>query len=216
MEAQGNTTYRPVLVAAANAQFVTSTVLLLLAYLFGATVRLFANDLAEVASRRYLKIMRRGSTAMASERFPYPYIAERIRDNINPRITEFLAAENPSFAVEGNKDFYNYCKSYVRTHSPARADACEQIEGYVRFLAGAYCGATCVLVSCSVLAAVFVAAGRVSASIPLVAVAIAMLLVIMGILARFRQQHGREVMHTWIAYYDAKVEQKSPAPPEAH
>src|SRR6266403_3541761 len=62
--------YRTLLGALTNKDFLFTTVGLLVAYLLGSSIRLFANDVAEISSGLYLRGIRRNHNPVSSQRFP--------------------------------------------------------------------------------------------------------------------------------------------------
>jgi hypothetical protein len=201
--------YRRLLAGLFESQILLTVLLLLLSFLLGSSIRLFANDVVEVLSGCYLRWIRRKKTRITGERFPYPVVAEWIRDKIDPKIEQYLSSKNSKFAEQGNKDFYNYCKMYVQAHSPARAALCEQIEAYVRFLAGSFISSLLTFAVSSTFSLLFWFSGRLAMAYSFFGLAISMMLVMVAILERFRHQHTREVIHTWVAFYDVSMERES-------
>jgi hypothetical protein len=194
--------YRTILSALANKDFLFTSVGLLVAYLLGSSIRLFANDAAEIFSGLYLRGIRRSRGGFSAQRFPYPVTTEWISEHIGPHVVEYLRSQNAAFAAEKNKHFYNYCKMMIRSQSPARADYLEAIESYVRFLAGAFVSSALTGLLCLPLAVAFYVHRRFELSLAYGLVSATMFIVIISVLERFRHQHAREVIHTWLSYYE--------------
>jgi hypothetical protein len=208
LDLTGLANYRDTMAAFERSQGPLSAVALLLSLVFGSVIRLFANDAAEVISGVYLRWLRRKHDSLARERFPYPLVARQIEMNVGLQVVQFLCKQNRAYTDEGNKEYYNYCKIYVRTHSPSRADVCERIEAYVRFLAGVLLAALFTAIVAAALAVWAWVAGRQGVALALAWSFVLLGLVIAGIAERFRYQHTREVFHTWVSYYDAFIEKE--------
>jgi hypothetical protein len=194
--------YRAILTAVTGKEIIFTTGGLLIAYLFGSSVRLFANDVAEISSGWYLRIVRRNHSPIATQRFPYPFVTEWIDTDIGPQVTAFLRSQSPTFGAERTKHFFNYCKMIVRARAPERADYLETIESYVRFLAGALVSSTLTACLCLPLSIAFLVGRRFEIGSAYCMISLTMLIVIVSVLERFRYQHSREVINTWLAYYE--------------
>jgi hypothetical protein len=194
--------YEHILRALIEKDFLFTSAGLLIAYLLGSSIRLFANDAAEIASGLYLRGIRGKRNSISAQRFPYPVVTEWIATNIGSHVVDYLRSQSPLFTTEGNKHFYNYCKMIVRSKSLRRAEYLETIESYVRFLAGAFVSSSMTGILCLPLAATFYIQHRLELALAYGMISATMLIVIISVLERFRHQHIREVIHTWLAYYE--------------
>lgn len=201
--------YRAVLSAVGGKEFLSTTAGLLAAYLLGSAIRLFANDLAEVCSGRYLRHLRGNSSALATQRFPYPIVLDWITADVGTHVFDYLKSKSPTFNREGNKHFFNYCKMIIRDSSPERANYLESIEAFVRFLAGAFVSSTLTFSVSLPLAVAFIARKRFELGLAYGLISLTMLIVIFSVMERFRFQHTREVALTWLAFYDSSTQLQS-------
>jgi hypothetical protein len=197
--------YRSIMNALTGKEILFTTCGLLIAYLFGSSIRLFANDAAEVSSGWYLRIIRRNRSPLAIQRFPYPFTNDWLETNIGPHVTQYLRSQSPTFGSERTKHFFNYCKMIVRARAPERADYLETIESYVRFLAGALVSSSLTTLLCLPLAVAFFLRRRYEIGFAYGFISLTMLIVVISVLERFRHQHCREVVHTWLAYYECSA-----------
>jgi hypothetical protein len=180
-----------------------------ISYLFGSVVRLFANDFSEWLSGIYLRKIRRKKERYAKERFPYPVVADEWIKKCAPHIFKWykeqysMYSEELKFDSAIRKFYYNKCKADLYAIAPERAKYHARIESFVRFLAGS-------LVSNIILLIVSLPFGiyflyikfNLLASIYIIST-LSSLLLIIGILERFRHQHTREVVTLWTSYYEA-------------
>jgi hypothetical protein len=178
-------------------------------YLFGGAIRLFANDFAEVMSGFYLTKLRRKTEPIAHERFPYPFAGNSF-SKTDPAVFDWYKKKYADFASEGTlvdlfakKYFFNRCKADLYGRDSQRAQFHERVESFVRFLAGSLVANLFLLAVCLPFSVYFWLNGpRLAASTYVVSASISFL-VIIAVLERFRNQHTREVMTLWVAYYDA-------------
>jgi len=208
LEFYGMVGYRAALQKIVESEFLTTVIFLIISYHLGSAIRLFANDITEVASSFYSRRIRRKRADQFKERFPYPIVTKWIAENVDLKIAEYLKSKNADFDKEGNKNFYNYCKMHVQAHSQVHFEICERIEAYVRFLAGSFI-ASCFTTGMSfIMAILFFSSGRNPHAILFVGILLVTLTVMIAVLERFGHQHRREVMYMWIAFYECSHKDK--------
>jgi hypothetical protein len=180
----------------------SASVFFFISYLIGVLIRLFAPDVVDNLSTRYLLHIRQKKEAWVTDSFPYEAtLTSDLTEDGMPKIPELMGRLNSRYGNKDNKHFLNYCKWFIDTNDPALSREIHEAEALVRFLSGT----TFALLSALVLSAIFLVLfwlrGSYQSAVLYGGLLLTAMLSLCLILERFKYQRRREVLMVWSCVY---------------